>query len=188
MNCICTNLCSSSYFFFLLQSFSSIAGQGSDGYWDWSLWKHGEGDNRLWTGVTEPSGSTTSCLANISIISDLVLDNKEDKDLLASEVSDDLTWMVPRSVQMGQIVFHTLATNNHSIGLESHKTRKTLNLTRNTCEHFSVFHSDIRLKDFSHPLNFWPADHYGNIWSAVSHILALRLFTSLLSNLQRWRF
>lgn len=77
--------------FFLLQSFSSISDQVSDGYWDWSLWKHGEGDNRLSTGVIEPSETTTSCLAYISIISDLVLDNKEDRDPFASELSDDLT-------------------------------------------------------------------------------------------------
>lgn len=66
----------------------------SDGYWDWSPWKHGEGDNRLWKGVMEPSGSTTSCPAYISIISDSVIDNKEDRDPFVSKVSDDLTWTV----------------------------------------------------------------------------------------------
>lgn len=78
-------------FVFLLQSFSSIADTVSDGYWDWSPWKHGEGDNRLWIGVMEPAGGTTSCLAYISIISDSVIVNKEDRDLFVSEVSDDPT-------------------------------------------------------------------------------------------------
>lgn len=77
--------------FFLLPSFSSSTDTASDGYWDRSPWKYGEGDNRLRTGVMEPSGDTTSCLAYISIISDSVIDNKEDSDLFVSEVSDNLT-------------------------------------------------------------------------------------------------
>lgn len=39
----------------------------------------------------EPSGGTSSCLAYMSIISDSVIDNKEDRDPFVSEVSDDLT-------------------------------------------------------------------------------------------------
>lgn len=44
----------------------------------------------------EPSGGTTSCLADISIISNSVIDNKEDRDPFVSAVSDDLTRKVTR--------------------------------------------------------------------------------------------